>query len=215
MANQSSADQADLAAPRRHRIVPRWAVAAAISLGILTVGLVAWSLRGCAAEVNRLPWPAHDVTAREAANVDLTHLGLNVASVPDTSEGVGKGQSVDSAYVEYNYAGKKVVSIRVLEYDDSRSAFQDFGNYEAWAEQAGVTRVNFNLGSTGWVKLTFSDGRSKLLWRNDWIVEVVALEGTDRTPGDLLDAVMDALSAHWREVGSRVVRLGTGEAYST
>jgi hypothetical protein len=210
MLEQGTTNQPDLSRPPKHRTVPVWIIAVAISFGVITIGLLAWSLRGCANEVNRLSWPPQGVSAREAAAVDLERLGLSITSVSDASESAGQGLYIDSAYVEYDYAGTRALTITMLKYESAHSASKDFASYEAWAEQSGVVRVNFNFGSVGWVKLTFGDGRSKLLWHGNWMVEVLALEVTDRAPGDLLDEVMDALSSHWREMGAREVLFENG-----
>ncbi len=188
-------------APKR-RTVRRWAIAAAFAPGIALVGLLVWSIRGCTSEVDRLPWPGSEVSARDAAYVNLASLGLDVSQVQDASEAIGQGRYAEGIQVQYDRSGTKTVTIAVLKYADAGSASQDFASYEEWAKQNAATWLSFNTGSltkTGWLKLTFRGSRSRVMWHGDWIVEVVVAEsGTDA--GALLDGVIDAMARHWAEI---------------
>ncbi len=188
-------------APKR-RTVPRWAIAAAFVPGLALVGLLVWSIRGCSSEVDRLPWPGSQVSARDAAYVNLASLGLDVSRVQDASEAIGQGRYAEGTHVQYDRVGTKTVTIAVLKYADAGSASQDFASYEEWAKQNAATWVSFNTGSltkTGWLKLTFRGARSRVMWHSNWIVEIVAAEsGSDTVT--LLDDVIDAMARHWREI---------------
>jgi hypothetical protein len=138
-----------------------------------------------------------------SAMVDLTNLGIDITSVRDAVETAGEGRYTDGICVEYNYGGQRMATITVLKYPDRESAAADFSGFEAWAEATATTRVTFNMGSfgwLGWLKLSFSDARSRIIWHDGWIVEILAGEGTGMPSGDLLDRVIEATAVHWRQI---------------
>lgn len=61
----------------------------------------------------------------------------------------------------------------------------------------------FYNGLLGWAHMTFDGGRSKILWHDEWIVEILALDRQDKESSVLLGEVIRAMSAHWRALGGK------------
>jgi uncharacterized RDD family membrane protein YckC/Tol biopolymer transport system component len=187
-------------ARRRQR---RWL----LGLGIPTLLIVAvggawfWSsVQGSMAEVTEMgSWPAREVSTEQAVTVDLSHLGLKMGEIQSArdEEMWKQGLYGEGSLVTYYWGEKAVVSIWGLRYNDKETAGNDFASAVAWAEENCGGHTSAHLGTTGVIHCGWSDAYGKIFWKDYWIVEIVALEGTEFTPAALVDKVRDAIATRF------------------
>jgi hypothetical protein len=54
--------------------------------------------------------------------------------------------------------------------------------------------------NSGIIHCQFTDAYDKILWNEHWIVNIVAMEGTEVGPDLLVDQVRDAIADHWQTI---------------
>jgi hypothetical protein len=148
-------------------------------------------------EIKNIPWPPDSISAQVLAEVDLTNLGLNIGKVQDAKDVVGESLYIEGTYIEYHHNQTRIATITVLKYSDSSSASSDFSSFLTWAEATAPTRTTFHWLNRGFMHLTWNNGYTKILWNDKWIVEVLALEGTNMKSNALLDEIIKEISTYW------------------
>lgn len=190
-------------ARRRQR---RWL----LGLGIPTLVLMflggAWYV-GRMAEVRDMgPWPGPDVSPRKTVTMDLSHLGLKRGRIqyPRDEETWADGSYDEGVLITYESGEKSVVALWALRYGAKKTAGTDFALAEARTREKcrASTCARLNCWDTGVIHCKVSNAYDKIFWNECWIVEIVALEGTEFTPVALVDKVRDALAAHWAEMAN-------------
>jgi hypothetical protein len=157
------------------------------------------------AEVSAMePWPDPEIPSQDLVTVDLSHLGLEVGQLKNArdEETWAGGGYKEGSMITYQAHGQDVVGIWVLRYETKQAAGDDFGIAQAWASQLGNCGMNSYafLGNRGVVHCRTNNGYDKIFWNDYWIVDIVALDGTDLTSDVLVDKVRDAISAHWKVI---------------
>lgn len=158
-------------------------------------------------EVNKMgPWPDPEVHPEELVKVDLSPFGLEAGQIKNarSEETWSNGQYDDGVLIEFKSDAKTVVTIWALSYADAVTAGDDYNLVRANAEggSCGAYATAY-LGFSGMIHCQFSDGYTKIFWKDSWIVDITVLEGTDMPPAILVDRVRDALAAHWKTILER------------
>lgn len=156
-------------------------------------------------EVNKMgPWPNPEVEPEKLVKVDLSPFGLEAGQIKNAryEDTWANGQYEDGVLIEFKSDAKTVVTIWALRYADALAAGDDYSVVRAYAE-GGSCRAYATayLGYSGMIHCQFSDGYTKIFWKDSWIVDITILEGTDLPPEILVDQVRDALTAHWKTIG--------------
>ncbi len=201
---QGTHGQAELKAKRK-----RWLLGLGIPflviIGGVYIAIFALVDRGLAEIRDMGTWPGMDTSPEQAVKIDLTNLGLKLEQVLDarTQGNWANAQYDEGVVIRYTVESNLVVDITALRYADKQTASSDYHNIQAYAGQAGVCGSNvyaYNLNS-GIIHCQFSDAYQKLLWNNNWIISITALEGGSSQPEVLVDQVRDDLAAHWASGG--------------
>lgn len=181
-----------------------------VGMGILTLiflaivgGLFYSFVQRNVAEVKAMgPWPNHDYSPQEIINIDLTSLGLESNQIQDArAEGFWSDGGYDSGNrITFSYAGKDVVYVWALQYDEEQAAGKDFAVVQALAQENCGFHKSVYMGNIGVVHCGFSEGFEKFFWNGVWIVHVIAGQGTEFTPDVLVDGVRDEIAAHWKNL---------------
>jgi hypothetical protein len=179
-----------------------------ITIGVLClcsfmVGSWLFFIQRGVAEVRAMePWPGPEVAPEEWVKVDLSHLGLEAGQLQNArdEETWAGGSYEDGSMITYQARGQDVVGIWALRYKTKQAAGDDFSSVQAWASQSGNCGMNTYayIGNRGVVHCQTNNAYDKIFWNDYWIVDIVALEGTDLTPDVLVDKVRDAVAAHWK-----------------
>lgn len=145
------------------------------------------------------PWPGPESSAKIVADVDLSHLGLAAGKAHDArdEETWAGGSYTEGVLITYESAAEPVVFVWALRYEDTDQAGSDYSSVQELASNYCGLSSYANLGYSGVIHCQFSNGYQKLIWNNYWIVNIVALEGTEFTPEDLVNKVRDTIAAHW------------------
>lgn len=192
----------DVSQARRRQ--KRWLLGLGIPALLIVLGCSAWSfsfLQSSLDEVGAMgPWPGPEVSPREAMAVDLSHLGLNM-SVTENAQKVSTGLNFsEGIWVTYKSGNQDAVYLSGYKYDDIKTADKDFEGVQTYAQEHCGAHTWVSIGTTGVAHCEFSDAYEKIFWNDYWIVDIVALEGTEFTPAVLVDKVRDAIANHWVEM---------------
>jgi len=155
------------------------------------------------AEVKGLgPWPGPEVSPREVVAVDLSHLGLKVDQIQNARDEATwlDGRYREGVLATYEFGQTTAVAIWGLRYADEVVAGNAFDLALALSEDGCGVHTWASLGKSGVLQCGWSDGYDKLIWNENWIVVITAMEGTEFTPVVLVDKVRDAISAHWEGI---------------
>jgi hypothetical protein len=188
---------------KRRRWLP-W-LAAAIVLCLAAAGAFLYLVLSATLEARDLaPWPGLEVSASEAATVDLAPLGLHVSGSREASEVYGTQASFnDGAVIEYVGAGDLRVTVAALRYASPAGAGNDFEHIKAWAEDSCGWQTSGYLGYAGVIRCGLSDGHDRILWAGNWILDITATNGGELERSELVDKVRDALAAQWHRRPAR------------
>lgn len=186
-----------------HRRQRRWLIGLGIPAILVVVGFVLF-VQGRVAEVREMgPWPSTEYSPQDVAAVDLSNLGLQPGQTLDPrDEGSwSDGNYRDGIFKNYIANGNDAVGIWMLRYEDKQLAAKDYQRWRAWAEAGNCGIYTYaNWGRSGVIHCQFSDAYDKIFWNDCWIIDIIAIEGTEFTPEVLVDLVQDALADHWREI---------------
>ena len=148
------------------------------------------------------PWPTAGSSPGDAAAADLSHLGLKMGPIQNArARGLWtQGAYREGALATYELGGKEVVTIWALQYADNKIAGQDFASALKWAEASCQERRWSQMGSTGSIHCIAADGCSRILFKDNWIVHIVAVQGTPLTATVLVEEVRNAVGHHWETI---------------
>lgn len=146
------------------------------------------------------PWPSPDTHASRAVGADLSHLGFVRGYGVAGPFGAEFGLYEEVASNAYYLADQLVVLLSVLKYDDEDIASRAFDLYAMWAEDWCGSWIYGNESSIGLMRCDFLGGQISMYWNERWIAQILAFEGSYRTPSDLAVLVRDALSNHWTQI---------------
>lgn len=187
----------DLSAIRDTR--RRWLAGLGIAT-LVVVGGFAFLVRAGVEEVNQMgPWPPPGTEPETVVSADLSGLGL-IAGKPMDPRAGGfwtEGNYEEGALLVYDSGGVEAVLIWALRYPDLATASGDFLGAAEWAESNCGQWFSVNALSSGVIHCQAADAYNKTFWNERWIVDIVALEGSELTPDILIDGVRDALAAQW------------------
>ncbi len=188
----------------------RWLVGCGILIpSILLLGLVGFFvfIQKGVTEVRAMgPWPDPAVPLEKLVTVDLSQLGLKASqlqSARDREEWSGGGYD-DGVVAEYESGEKSVAYIWMLRYGNEQAAGNDYRSIQSWAGITGNCgrSIYAYYGSSGVVHCQYSNAFIKTFWNNRWIVQIVALDGSNLSPVVLIDKVRDAVAAHWKAIAA-------------
>jgi uncharacterized RDD family membrane protein YckC len=188
---------------RRQR---RWLLGLGIPSVLMCLGGAVWYssfIQRSMAEVASMgPWPAGEVSARQVVAVDLSYLGPKMGEIQSAREEEmwARGQYEEGVLVTYNSGENVVVRIWGLRYEEEEAASNDFDLAEVWARQNCAVSSWGQLGEAGVIHCGWSNGYCKIFRKDNWIVEILALKGTRIKPEALVNAIRDALAAHWARI---------------
>ncbi len=190
------------------RIQKRWI----LGLGVLTAFLfltgyilTSYFVERNLAEVRTMgPWPGAWISPEALVAVDLSDYGLVAGQVQDArdEETWANANYSDGAVVIYGSGNQPVVGVWAMKYLDRTSARSDYMSLLASVKEAGACGryiYAYDRGS-GLVHCQFTNLYQKLFWNDVWIVNIVALEGSNVTPEVLVDQVRDVISANWSAI---------------
>ncbi len=149
------------------------------------------------------PWPGLDAKPVELVKIDLSQLGLQPGPIQNArdEETWANGGYQDGVLITYHSGAKTLVSIWALKYGQKEAAGNDYASTRAYVEGGGCgAYATAYFGSAGILHCQFTDAYVKLFWDNYWIINILALDGTDLPAERLVDEVRDALAAHWRDL---------------
>jgi hypothetical protein len=190
--------------PRRRWLWAIGATSALLLCGGLTVIGVFWVGWKPLSETKALEGlPGSETTSKSLIEADLSGLGLTKGQIRDARDdpewAAAEWVYLEGAAIEYQINGSLAVSIWALKYQDADTALID---YSAASEAASRTcGAYFILG--GVIKCTYGDADERIYWHDIWIIEIVAWKGVSPEPEKLLDAVREALVAHWALLAQR------------
>jgi hypothetical protein len=186
----------------------RWLIAAGIATLAAVAGFLLFASHGVEEVDSMQPWPGLDTSPEKAISLDLQALGLTQSDIQDArTEGDWMGGNYEKgALVAYQSEGQEAVLIWALRYSDFEAASGDYFVWQSWASSldhcspyATAYRYFFGVGS-GTVHCGYSNAYRKVLWKDQWIVDIVAWNSTQSAPEILVDKVRDALAAYWHEI---------------
>jgi hypothetical protein len=173
----------------------------AVACVAATAGFVYLASQGTREARELGPWPGPDVAAAEVATVDLTPLGLHLSGRREADEVYGpKASFTDGAVIEYQGAGNVRVIVAALRYATPSDASDDFMVLQDWAQGTCGWHVSGYLGSAGVIRCGYSDAHKRILWTDNWILDITATAGGGLAPAELADKVRDAAAAHWHRL---------------
>jgi hypothetical protein len=190
--------------PEVRRRQKRWLIGLGIPAALVVLGIFLWIQRGVA-EVRAMgPWPGIEVSAEEIARVDLSQLGLEVDQIQDArdEESWAGGGYEEGVLITYESGGERVVAVWALRYETEQAANNDYSSAQAWTGVPGICGMSSyaHWGNSGVIRCWFGNSYDKILWNDTWIVDIVALEGSESTADVLVDQVRDAIAAHWKVI---------------
>lgn len=189
--------------PKRNR----WELYAGLGvLGlVLIVSLIGYGiwtlLQNGLEEVSEMgPWPSSDITAEQAIDLNLDHLGFTDDGFYRIPDDYMPGPYVDDAGISFLSGDEPVVTIWIIKYpnNDDAALAQDLLGTSASCSK--LTTVS--IGSRGKLRCTFSDGHESLYRNNIWLVDIITFGTSSHAPSDLANLVRDRLSEHWQKLRS-------------
>lgn len=181
----------------------RWELYAA--LGVLIMALIGygiWTLfqNGLAEVTDMGPWPYTDVSASQAVELNLDHLGFTDEGVYRIREDFMPGPYIDDAGISYFSGDEPVVTIWIVKY-------ADFDAAASALDVLGLTNscsklITVSIGGRGKIRCTMSDAHESVYRNDGWIVDIIAFNTSSYRPSDLADMVRDLLSDHWQRIRS-------------
>ena len=181
----------------------RWLLVLGIpTISIMLAGGIAWAIfiQGGMSQVHEMgDWPGAEVSPEQVIDVDLSHLGLELAQIIDSrdDEAWEYGQYASGVLVSFKSGTKDAVYIWALRYEDTSIARADFDSLAAWAEQDCRYYTWRILDSSGIIDCGYTDAYNKMLLNEHWILDILAFEGAGFTPNDLVDQVVASIADHW------------------
>jgi uncharacterized RDD family membrane protein YckC len=180
----------------------------AIALFLVVIAIVFFFVDKGLTEVREMgQWPGKEASPADVIGVDLSSLGLKQNQVTDGRDPGNwseEGDFEEGIMVTYGADANEFVAIWALRYDQKRTARNDYRSTQGIVSEpgnCGKSSYAYNANS-GIIHCQFSDAYQKILWKDYWIINILALEGTQYTPDILVDQVRDAISAHWSTLGS-------------
>ncbi len=206
----SAQEQGILDPSKARRRQRRWLIGLGIPALLIMLFGGAWVVSfmwDSMAEVRGMgPWPGPDVSPRKIVTMDLSHVGLKRGPIqyPRDEETWAGGSYDEGVLITYESGEKSVVGLWALRYGAKETAGNDFALAEARTQEKCrvSTGAKLKLWDTGVIHCGVSNAYDKIFWNDGWLVEIVALEGTEFTPVVLVDKVRDALAAHWVEIAN-------------
>ena len=174
------------------------------ALAVAVAGALLYLSGLATAEARALaPWPAGDVSAEDVATLDLTPLGLHVIGQGDARQIYGPIFD-DGALIQYGAEGNLSVTVAALRYPTAQHASRDFLSLEDWAEDNCGWCLTTHSGAAGVIRCSYSDAHDRILWGDNWILDITATDGGQVAPSDLVDQIRDAAAAHWKGLSRKV-----------
>ncbi len=184
----------------------RWLLGLGIPSILVISGLITGALlfihKGVEEVTAMEPWPAAGVSPEAVVKLDLSPLALQPGQLQDarSEETWADGGYEKGSLLIYHTGSREVVAVWALRYDQEEAAAADYGAIQAQTSEAGVCGSSSYATwiSMGVIHCWHGDGYTKVFWNRNWILDVVALEGTGTPAEVLVDEVRDALAAHLR-----------------
>jgi hypothetical protein len=181
----------------------RWELYAVLGLVIVSlIGYGIWTLvqNGLDEVTDMGPWPATDVSASEAVDLHLDHLGFTDNGVYRIRDDYMPGPYIDDAGITFFSEDEPVVTIWIVKYsnfDAAASALDLLGSTSACSKL-----VTVSIGSRGKIRCSMSDAHESVYRNDGWLVDIIAFDTSSRRPSELADLVRDLLSEHWQKIRS-------------
>ncbi|GMQ79301.1 MAG: hypothetical protein BMS9Abin02_1876 [Anaerolineae bacterium] len=183
----------------------RWLLGLGIpTMLIIATGVIVYAvlIQSGLSEVSGMgAWPAAEALPEDVVDVDLSHLGLELSQVIDSRE---EGRWEDGQYdrgvlVLFESGGKDAVYIWALRYGDTSVAEGDFASLIGWTEQNCRSYTLRTVEGSGIVNCSYQDGYDRALRNQNWILNILALNGGGSNPENMIDQVLASISAHWEK----------------
>jgi hypothetical protein len=193
----------DASKPKRNR-VELYAGLGALGLVLIVslIGYGIWTLlQNGLAEVSDMgPWPSAEVSAKQAIDLDLDHLGFSDGGVYRIPDDYMPGSYVDDSGISFLLGDEPAVTIWIIKYANNNAAKSALDVLGTTAACSKLTTVS--IGDRGKLRCTMSDAHESV-YRNDrWIVDIIAFDTSSHRPSDLANIVRDLLSDHWAKIRS-------------
>ncbi len=154
----------------------------------------------------RVDWPTATANPADVVRVDPTHVGADNSIIRDAREEGRKGAYSEGAVASYYRGGEVILRLWALKYKDSDTARDDYYSETLYHDldeeelilHRAMTKCEAALWETLGESIAQRNCSFRLLLKDQWIVEVLALEGkSGPKPEEMLSAARQALEAHW------------------
>lgn len=144
-------------------------------------------------------WPTLLASSDQAVIVDLTHLGLEKADVQNAREDISweGGLYEEGIVVTYELDGNDLLFIWGLKYTDDILAQHDFNSLESWAQETCPLYSHRTFFSSGILTCEGPSSYDKIIYKDNWIIDILAEGDTDLDLTRLVDDVQEAIADHW------------------